>query len=81
MTKLELADVQIEDVVTSLEMRMAYIETGTVTLRANDAINQNQHKMVRALADSQKEAIARMDQLRTRLLQENSQQRMRRISG
>lgn len=62
-----LDDDQREDIIISLGMRMAVMETGSTVLRANDAIEQNQHKLLKPLSDVQKEMIRRMEALRTQL--------------
>ncbi len=53
----------MEDIATSLLMRRNFIETGTVTLSANDAIERAQHRLVRALDPAQKETITRLERL------------------
>ena len=66
--KIDLTSEQLEDIITALEMRLAYIETRSVTLRASDAIQQGQHKLVRALEPAQKVLIARMELTREAFL-------------
>lgn len=53
----------MEDIATSLLMRRNYIETGTVTLSANDAVASKQHKLIKALEPAQKETVARLERL------------------
>lgn len=61
----------IEDVVHSIQMRICYIETGTVTHRASDAVEFNKslgkdwprHGIkIKALDGSQRELIARLEE-------------------
>lgn len=66
LTNLTEADRDLIE--TALSMRAGYMETGCVTLRHNDAVNQGRHKEIRALSDHQRAMIVRMDELRTRLL-------------
>lgn len=65
---LEMTQQEREDLVYGLQMRICNIETGTTTLRANDAINSGQHKLVRALSESQRALIARHEALVKKLL-------------
>lgn len=53
----------LEDIATSLLMRRNYIETGTVTLSANDAVASKQHKLIQPLDSSQKATIVRLESL------------------
>lgn len=77
MTTMFLNDESIEDLINCINVRLCYIETGTVYLRANDAITQGQQRCIRALEPSQRESIRRMELLRNNLLSEQSRQRMR----
>lgn len=45
------------EVVTALWMRICQIETGTSTLTANDAIESNQHKLVKSVSLNQRKII------------------------
>jgi len=58
MTRKELQDIAI-----SLLMRRNYIETGTVTMSANDAVMAKKHNLIKALEPQQKETIRRLEQL------------------
>ena len=44
----------------SLDMRANWIETGTVTLSANDAASSNQHKLIKMLDSDQIELVRRL---------------------
>lgn len=57
-----------EDLVYGLQMRICVIETGTPTLRAADAVNMGQHKIVKALSADQRALIARHEALIKKLL-------------
>ena len=59
---------EIEDIVTALNMRRNFIETGTVTMSANDAVAAKKHTLIKALEPAQKEAIRRMETLVDRFL-------------
>jgi hypothetical protein len=56
-----------EDLVRGLQMRICMIETGDAVLRANDAINMGQPKLVKALSGEQRELVARLEGLVDRL--------------
>lgn len=45
------------EVVTALWMRICQIETGTSTLTANDAIESNQHKLIKSVSLDQRKLI------------------------
>jgi hypothetical protein len=61
--KLELSQQEQEDVIVGLQMRICVIETGNPSLRANDAIESGQPKLVRALSDEQKATVGRFEEL------------------
>jgi hypothetical protein len=67
--KLDMTQQEREDLVFGLQMRIAVVETGDPTLRANDAIAMGEHKKVRALSESQRALIARHEGLVKKLLQ------------
>lgn len=77
MTEITLSDTQVEEIVTALKMRMSYIETGTVTLRANDAIGRGDHKKVRALDADQRKLISEIELLITELERQSYAKRFR----
>lgn len=76
-TQFDLSDEEAEDLLAALSMRCAYIETGSVAMRAADAINCGKREMIRQLTDEQAAVVRRMDELKVRLLTETSRQRMR----
>lgn len=53
------------EVVTALWMRICQIETGTSTLTANDAIESNQHKLVKSVSLDQRKIIEVLRYLQT----------------
>lgn len=68
MNLTNLSDEDRELIEVALSMRAAYMETGSVILRMNDAVQQGRHKDIKALTEHQRKLIARMDELRGRLL-------------
>lgn len=54
---------EMEDIVTALNMRRNFIETGTVTMSMNDAVAAKKHNLIKALEPAQKATIARMEAL------------------
>lgn len=54
---------EMQDIVTALYMRRNFIETGTVTMSANDAVAAKKHNLIKALEPAQKETIRRMEAL------------------
>lgn len=61
--KVDITPQEKEDLVRGLLIRICLIETGDPVMRANDAINSGQHKLVRALSDDQRALIARHEAL------------------
>jgi hypothetical protein len=57
------------EVVTALWMRICQIETGTSTLTANDAIESNQHKLVKSVSLDQRKLIEVLQTSKTTLVQ------------
>jgi len=60
----------------ALGVRIAFIETGTASLRAQDLLAQGRGKELRVLTEEQKVAVTRMEGLRSFLQQEQSKQRL-----
>lgn len=58
-----MTSLEFQDIIISLTMRRNYIETGTVTMSANDAIASKKYNLIQTLEPSQKEAIVRMEDL------------------
>lgn len=58
MKALTINAAESELLIIALQVRICYIETGTSSLRANDAIQQGNHKLVKALEPSQRALIA-----------------------
>lgn len=75
-TKVGLPDVALDDLVVALGIRIAFIETGTATLRASDLREQGRGKEANVLTAGQQQVVARMERLRSFLLAEQSRQRM-----
>jgi len=75
-TRIALTDQSIEDLVMALGVRIAFIETGTASLRAQDLLAQGRGKELRVLTEEQKVAVTRMEGLRSFLQQEQSKQRL-----
>ena len=67
---------EMEDIATALLMRRNYIETGTVTMSANDAVASKQHKLIKALEPCQKATIARLEALAAKFLTAASKKSM-----
>lgn len=65
---LDITPKERDELAYALSMRIAVIETGDPTLRANDAIQMGKPNLVRALSDSQRELIARHEALIKKLL-------------
>ncbi len=61
-----LTNEELRDISAALYMRRNYIETGTVHLSAEDAINSKQSRLVRALDKFNKETIRRIEALAER---------------
>lgn len=59
---------EIEDTYIALWMRRNFIETGNSSLSANDAVNSNQHNLIRSLEQSQKITVARLEGLMEKFL-------------
>lgn len=59
-TRIALTDQSIEDLVMALGVRIAFIETGTASLRAQDLLAQGRGKELRVLTEEQKVAVTRM---------------------
>ena len=76
MARYELSDKEVEDLVRSLNMRCACIETGDVTLRRNDAIDRKQNDKIKRLSPEQETLISSMDSLSKRLMIESSKSRL-----
>ncbi len=57
---------EVDDIALALGMRICYIETGTVTLRASDAITQGKSNLIKPLSDEQQRLILRLVALRTK---------------
>lgn len=70
---------EMEDIATALLMRRNYIETGTVTMSANDAVASKQHKLIKALEPAQKATIARLEALAEKFLRAASKKSMESI--
>mgnify|MGYP003421435712 CR=1 FL=1 len=64
---------EMEDIVTALYMRRNFIETGTVTMSANDAVASKQHKIIKGLEPAQKATIARLEALAEKFLRASIQ--------
>lgn len=75
-TRVALTDQSIEDLVMALGVRIAFIETGTASLRAQDLLAQGRGKELRVLTEEQKVAVTRMEGLRSFLQREQSKQRL-----
>lgn len=75
-TRIALTDQSIEDLVMALGVRIAFIETGTASLRAQDLLAQGRGKELRVLTEEQKVAVTRMEGLRSFLQREQSKQRL-----
>jgi hypothetical protein len=69
----------MEDIAQALLLHRNYIETGTVTMSANDAVNSKQHKLIKALEPSQKAKIARLEVLAAKFLAAASKKSMEEI--
>lgn len=52
--KLDISQEEREALVTGLQMRICYIETGDPCLRAQDALNMGKPNLVKPLNDDQK---------------------------
>lgn len=59
---------EIEDIYTALWMRRNFIETGSASLSASDAVASDQHKLIKSLEPSQKRTIARLEGLMEKFL-------------
>lgn len=70
--QLDLTPEERDDVIHGLQMRICVIETGTHTLRANDAVACGQPKLVRALSDEQKQLVVRLEELVKKVTQSGS---------
>lgn len=66
--QLDITQQDREDLAYALGMRICSVETGTTTMRANDAINSGQSKLVRPLSESQRALISRHEALIKRIL-------------
>lgn len=75
-TRLTLNDFNVDDIVTSINMRIAFMETGDIALRANDAIKQGRSNLVKPLTDAQRNIIVRMENMVKRILSEQAKQRV-----
>ncbi len=60
----------------ALGVRIAFIETGTASLRAQDLLAQGRGKELRVLTEEQKVAVTRMEGLRSFLQREQFKQRL-----
>ncbi|CAB5514602.1 hypothetical protein ACOTHJ_12955 [Achromobacter xylosoxidans] len=69
MKTLNIDRAETDLLVLALQVRICHIETGTSSLRANDAIAQGNHKLVKALEPSQRAVIADSEALIKKLLQ------------
>ncbi len=76
-TKVALTDQAIQDLVLALGVRIAFIETGTASLRASDLVEQGRGRELRTLTEEQKAVVSRMEGLRTFLQAEQSRQGVR----
>lgn len=76
-TRVALTDQAIQDLGLALGVRIAFIETGTASLRASDLRAQGRSKEIRVLTEEQKEVVTRMEGLRAFLQAEQSRQGMR----
>lgn len=61
--RLNLTVAEANAVVSSLQMKICFIETGTVIMRQSDAIQQNETKMVRSLDKSQRALVLSLEDL------------------
>ncbi|BAG41732.1 hypothetical protein [Ralstonia phage phiRSL1] len=64
---VELSRDEKNAIVTSLQMRICHMETGTVSLRANDAIRMKRQDMIRPLDEAQRKYIVNTEELIKRL--------------
>lgn len=76
-TKVALTDQAVQDLVLALGVRIAFIETGTASLRASDLVEQGRGRELRHLTEEQKAVVSRMEGLRTFLQAEQSRQGVR----
>jgi len=71
---MKLTKEEREDIIVSLNMRCNYIETGTISYSAADVESMGRHcppdAKIKALSESQMEALLRMKKLRTRMYSE-----------
>ena len=65
---LAVDQAEIDALVTALNVRMCFIETGTASVRAADAIEQDNAKIVRRLETSQRDLVTRCEKLVIKLL-------------
>lgn len=66
---MQLSKEECNSIFYALQMRRNYIETGTVTLSANDAAMSDQKHLIRALSEHQKSLIGHIDNLCDKLLE------------
>ena len=65
--KLDISEQEREDLIRGLQMRMCLIETGDPVLRAADALNMGNPKLVRVIGSDQQATVARLEALVARL--------------
>lgn len=63
MRTVKLTDTQVENIILALSMRNCYIETGNISLRANDAIRSKQPAIIKQLSKEQRQLIIDQEDL------------------
>jgi len=64
---MQITSDEAEMIISALYMRINFIETGTPTLCANDAVQQKKHSFIKPLEDEQRELLRTMRHLIIRL--------------
>lgn len=65
---LPLTKQDMQDLYTSVSMRISYIETGDVALCAQDAVRSGQPEKVNVLSEEQQAVVARLKSTQSLLL-------------
>lgn len=65
---IELNSKQSEMVYLSLLVRICFIETGTASMRANDAIKCGKANSIKELSSEQRKLIVEMEELMSKLI-------------
>ncbi len=60
---MDLSQKEKDEIVTSIHLRLGFIETGTLLVRANDAINMGKQNYIKKLTQEQRKLIIELEGL------------------